>query len=321
MKRKLSQFIGLITLLLLLIMASTLIVGDLIGNNITEEIRIRLEKEKIQTIIPTSTKERDEENIKYAGFNENEKSRYNEIINEENPEFTDISFTEDLSAERNITINGKVINLTYYFTNTTSNKNGFYKNPDNLNLTRSFDIYIDSNKNLYQFDKEFNKFVSYRKNDIFSNDIISTENTIKINSEQAKSIFYDFAKDLTADNTNLDPIVTSNEDGSYIIECINNDREYKTGHIFARITPTGDITVFTLNQYESEFITDEQLNATDAKLDNYIKNNYKNILSYTIYKTVGTVNSVPVVFYSVTMTEDNKYKSKFVESIVLRIQS
>lgn len=316
MKRISSQFIGLITLLLLLIVTSTLTVGDLVGNNITEEIRIRLEKEKIQTIIPTSTKDRDEESIKYAGFNENEKLRYNEIINEENPEFTDISFTEDLSAERNITINGNVINLTYYFTNTTSNKNGFYKNPDNLDLTRSFDIYIDSNQNLYQFDKEFNKFVSYKRNDIFI-----TENTIKINSEQAKNIFTDFLKDLTADNTNLDPIITSNEDGSYIIELINKNREYIIGHIFARITPTGDITVFTLNQYESEFITDEQLKATDAKLDNYIKNNYKNIFSYTMYKTIGAVNSVPVVFYSVTMTEAGKYEVKFVESIVLKIQS
>lgn len=317
MKRKLSHYIGLVVLIILIAMASTLIVGDLIGNNINEELRIRLEKEKNQTIIPTSTKDRDAENIKYAGFNENEKARYNEIINEGKwPEFKNISFTKDFSAKRNITINGNVINLTYYFTNTTSNKDGFQKNPDDLNLTRSFDIYTDSNKNLYQFDKEFDNFVSYGKYDIFS-----TENTTKINSEQAKNIFNEFLKDLIEDNMNLDPIITSNEDGSYIIECINKDKEYTTDHIFATITSMGDITVFTLNQYKGKSITDEQLKATDTRLDDYIKNNYKDILSYTIYKTIRIVNSVPVVFYSITMTEDNKYKSMFIESIVLKIPS
>jgi len=317
MKRKLSQYIGIITIIILLIMTSTLIVGDAIGNNITEEIRIGLEKEKNQTIIPTSTKDRDEENSKYAAFNENEKSRYNEIINEGKwPEFTDISFIKDLSAKRNITINGKVINLTYYFTNTTSNKDDFYKNPDKINLTRSFDIYVDSNKNLYKFDKEFNEFVSYRKYDTFS-----MENTTKINSEQAKNIFTDFLKSLTSDNTNFDPIVTANEDGSYIITYSNKDRECIVGQILANITSMGDITFFSINQYEGKFITDEQLKATDVKLDNYIKNNYKNILSYTMYKTISTVNGIPVVFYSVTMTESGKYKSIFVESIVLKIQS
>lgn len=315
MKRKLSPCIGLVVLLLLLIMTSTLIAGGLIGNSITKEIRIRLEKEKNQTIIPTSTKDRDEENTKYASFNENEKLRYNEIINEGKwPEFTDISFTKDFSTKRNITINGNVVNLNYYFTNTS--KDDFYKNPDKINLTSSTDVYIDSNKNLYQFDKELNEFISYSKYDI-----LSTENTTKINSEQAKNIFTNFLKGLISDNTNLDPIVTTSEDGAYSFECINKDREYITRHILARITSAGEIIFFNINQYEGKFITDEQLKATDTKLDNYIKNSYKDILNYTMYKTIKTVNGVPAVFYSITITEDNKYKSMFVEAIVLKIQS
>ncbi|MFA6736909.1 MAG: hypothetical protein WCR87_08315, partial [Saccharofermentanales bacterium] len=233
--------------------------------------------------------------------------------------FADIvAFTQELSAEKNVILNGTVRTLYYYFTNIDLAENDLWVNPDNLDISSSRDIYTDSDHNIYGFDSENGTFKTYISNLLFASDELDDEG--QSTNEQAKNTVIDFIKDLTTEENYQDLEVTLSGIGIFSVDCETSDEYSRKSSIVSSVSFSGVIRYIHINIFQNDSVSIEQIKATDEKLGAYIDENYKNIVSYTFSRTIDIVKGTPAIYYSVTFTEtDGKYKANFVELIVLKI--
>ena len=196
---------------------------------------------------------------------------------------------------------------------------GFQKNPENVEISSSREIYTDNDHNLYGFDTENGNFESYRSNSIYNT--VGSNDEKQIPNEQAISILVAFIKNLTAKEYYQDlKAVSYKENGSFQITSVFSDEYSTKSSLHSNVSPSGEIKFISLKVFDNDFISAEQVEATDAKLEAYIDKEYKNIDSYTFSRNIDMVNETPIICYFVTFTEthgDNY--ANYVEQIVLKI--
>jgi len=321
MNKKLSFGIAIVVISVLLVITASFASDGIIENYIDEAMRILQEKRENATSLPEISIDTSYQDALYDDFNENERLRYDEV--KADPACSTISdnitFTQELASVRTVTINDADVTLNYYFTSINLKNNGSYKNPENVDISSSREIYTDSDHNLYGFDTENGNFESYRSNSIY-NKTVGTPDEKQIPNEQAKSIFVAFIKNLTAKENYQDLKVSYKESGSFqITSQISNEYSMRS-RVTSTISPSGEIKFVSLNVSDNDLISAKQVEATDAKLEAYIDNEYKNIDSYTFRRVIDIVNGIPVIYYHVTFTEIHGNNSaNFVDVIVLKI--
>ena len=277
-------------------------------------------KEDNSIVLPADSIDDSYQDTLYDQFNINEKLRYAKVRRDPVcSHFADIvAFTQELSAEKNVILNGTVRTLYYYFTDIDLAENGLWVNPDNLDISSSRDIYTDSDHNIYGFDSEYGTFKTYLSNSLFVSDELDDEG--QLTNEQAKNIVIDFIKDLTTEENYQDLEVTLSGSGIFRVDCETSDEYSRKSSIVSSVSLSGVIRYIHINIFQNGSVSIEQIKATDEKLGAYIDENYKNIESYTFSRTINIVKGTPAIYYSVTFTEtDGKYKANFVELIVLKL--
>ena len=277
-------------------------------------------KEDNNTVLPTNSIYDSYQDTLYDQFNINEKLRYAKVKSDPAcSHFADIvAFTQELSAEKNVILNGTVRTLYYYFTNIDLAENDLWVNPDNLDISSSRDIYTDNDHNIYGFDSENGTFKTYISNSLFASDELDDEG--QSTNEQARNTVIDFIKDLTAEEYYQDLEVTLSGSGIFSVDCETSEEYSRKSSIVSSVSFSGVIRYIHINIFQNGSVSIEQIKATDEKLGAYIDENYKNIVSYTFSRTIDIVKGTPAIYYSVTFTEtDGKYKANFVELIVLKI--
>ncbi|MHB1454797.1 MAG: hypothetical protein ACYCYM_12710 [Saccharofermentanales bacterium] len=320
MNRKLSFGISIVVISVLLVITTSFASDRIIENYIDEAMRILQEKRENATSLPEISIDTSYQDALYNDFNENERARYDEV--KADPACSTVSdnitFTQELATVRTVTLNDTDVTLNYYFTSIYL-KNGYYKNPENVDISSSREIYTDSDHNLYGFDAENGNFESYRSNSIYNT--VGSNDEKQIPNEQAISILVAFIKNLTAKEyyQNL-KAVSYKENGSFQITSeISNEYSIKS-KVTSTISPSGEIKFIILSVLDNDFISAEQVEATDAKLEAYIDKEYKNINSYTFSRVIDIVNGTPVIYYTVTFTETHgDYNANYVEQIVFKI--
>jgi len=322
MNKKLSFGIAIVVISVLLVITVSFASNEIIKNNIDEAMRIMQEKRENATILPEISIDTSYQDALYNDFNENERVRYDEV--KADPACSTISdniitFTQELAAVRTVTLNDADVTLNYYFTSINLNNDEFYKNPENVDISRSREIYMDSDHNLYKFDTENGNFEVYESNSIH-NKTVGTPDEKQIPNEQVINILTAFIKNLTAKENYQDLEVSYEESHSFrITSGISNEYSMKS-RLTSRISPSGEIKFISLNVLDNDLISAKQVEATDAKLEAYIDKKYKNFDSYTFSRVIDIVNGTPVIYYSVVFTETHgKYSANYVETIVLKI--
>lgn len=314
MKKKLIFIIVLAVFGVSLIVSSSIILSDYIGNNISDELKIKLDKEKNQTIISLDGSSKVK--TKIEEFSESEKLRYDEIINLKFVQDSDIiTFTKALNSEKTITVNGNTKKLTYYYTENIYNNN-FYKNPDNVNLTISRDVYIDNNNEAYKFGTQDEILLGY--NSLHSK--TRNASASKFTPEQVKVVVKDFIKNFRKLNDDCNLEVGQLENGRYRVYCQGKIGNLTVFDLDSEIDEFGNIRWLVVSGYQGELLTNEQIELTDKRLDDYIKSNYEKIKSYEFQRVAGLANGVPVIYYSVVFTDDDEPNaSQFVDIIVIKV--
>lgn len=321
MNKKLSFGIAIVVISVLLVITASFASDGIIENYIDEAMRILQEKRENATSLPEISIDTSYQDALYNDFNENERVRYDEVKADPacSSDSDNITFTQELASVRTVTLNDTDVTLNYYFTSINLNNDEFYKNPENVDISSSREIYTDSDHNLYGFDTENGNFESYISNSIY-NKTVGTPDEKQIPNEQAISILVAFIKNLTAKENYQDLKVSRYADGScQIVGEPTNEYSMKS-RVTSIISTSGEIKSISLIVLDNDLISAEQVEATDAKLEAYIDKEYKNFDSYTFSRVIDIVNGTPVIYYHVTFTEIHGNNSaNFVDVIVLKI--
>lgn len=317
MKKRFMLFVDLTVVLLAVFTLAFAVTSTISENEITEEEKIKIEKQKTQTLLPTPDLTNQAENSTCANFTENEKAIYNEIMNDPKMDnYKNITFTKDIAKSISVKLNDRTINLAYYFTNVSQATYEGWKNPEKLDLIQKSYLYRDDNKDLYSFGIYSNKLTAFYKYDFTISD-----DDKKITQDESINILKNFAKDVVTDFDKFNLKMISPEDHYYYINMQNKKNDWTYDEIKADISYSGEIILLQVNSYGSDENSNDKMKATDAKLDQYIKANYKKLFGYEIIgKRVMVINDIPIIQYSVCFTDDNKYKSQFAEIILLKLE-
>ncbi|MDD2393539.1 MAG: hypothetical protein PHV88_05700, partial [Eubacteriales bacterium] len=295
--------IAIVVISLLLVITVSFASDGITKNNIDEVMRIIQGKREDATSLPKISIDTSYQDTLYNEFNKNEKLRYDEVkADPACSTFSDnITFTQELAATRKVTLNDTDVTLNYYFTSINLRNNGSLKNPVNVDTSSSREIYTDSDHNLYGFNTENGNFESYRSNSIYNFDGSNDEKQIP--NEQAINILVAFIKNLTAKENYQDLKISYKENGSFQITSVFSNEYSIKSSLYSNVSPSGEIKFINLKVFDNDFISAEQVAATDAKLAAYIDKEYKNIDSYTFSRNIDMVNRTPVIYYTVTFTE------------------
>lgn len=229
-----------------------------------------------------------------------------------------IEFTQELSAEKSVRINGTERALSYYFSSINLKTCDTWVNPDSVDIRNLRDVYTDSDHNIYVFDSDHGTFEIYKSNSYFDSD--ESDNEGNLTNEQAVNIVVDFVKDLTTEDVYQNPEVTLRESGLFIVRFENSDEYFKESSLTAHISRSGVVKHINIAIHQNDSVTVDQIEATDEKLEAYINEYYKNFTSFTYNRMVDIVKGTPVIFYSVIFTETyGTNKANYVEQIVLKI--
>ncbi len=193
-------------------------------------------KEDNSIVLPTNSIDNSYQDTLYKQFSKNEKLRYANVRSDPAcSHFADIvAFTQELSAEKNVILNGTVRTLYYYFTNIDLAENDLWVNPDNLDISSSRDIYTDSDHNIYGFDSEHGTFKTYISNSLFASDELDDEG--QLTNEQAKNLVIDFIKDLTPEENYQDLEVTLSGSGIFSVDCETSDEYSRKSSIISSVS-------------------------------------------------------------------------------------
>lgn len=256
-------------------------------------------KEENRTVLPTNSIDNSYQDALYDQFSINEKLRYSKVKSDPaGSHFADIvAFTQELSAEKNVILNGTKRTLSYYFTNINRAENDLWVNPDSIDINNSRDIYLDSDHNLYMFDSDYGTFEIYRSNSYYDSDESGNEGNLT--NEQVVNIVIDFVKDLTTEDVYQDPEVTPHESGLFVVRFENSDEYFKKSSLVAHVSRSGVVKSINTVIHQNDSVTVDQIEATDEKLEAYINEHYKNFSSYTLSRMIDIVKGTPAIFGSV----------------------